>query len=82
MGGLVSYKGSQNLASGALSLVTTAAAIGRTSNFVLTVANQRKLDHVTLHSTIAITQTVTLTLNSREGSAYDIVLDSTSLSAE
>jgi hypothetical protein len=83
MGGLVTYSGSSDLASAALSLTTNVAATGRVaSGFTSAVAERRKLDHVTLHASVAISETVTLTLNSRQGSAYDIVLDTSALGAE
>lgn len=81
-GAFVQYSGSQALASAALSLTTNVAATGRAAaGFVSTVANFRRVDHVTLKADSAITETVTLTLNSAKGSAYDTLLDSDSLSA-
>lgn len=84
MGGLVTYSGSQLLTGGtALTLVTNVAATGRVvSGFTSAVAERRKLDHVTLEASEAITETVTLTLNSRKGSTYDIPLDASSMAAE
>lgn len=83
MGGLITYSGSADLTSAALSLTTNVAATGRVaSGFTMAVAERRKLDHVTLEASEAITETVTLTLNSHLGSAYDVVLDTGVLTAE
>jgi hypothetical protein len=77
------YSGSQSLDGAALSLVTNVAGLGRTCNttIVQTVANVRRLLAVTLKAASAITQTVTVTLNSHKGSAYDVLLTSSSLAA-
>lgn len=61
-------KGSQNLASGALSFTTT---IGR----------KFRLDKIIFHASVAITETITITLDSVNGSAYDAVLRKKSLSS-
>lgn len=60
---------SQNLASGALSY---------TSNY----GRRFKLESVCLHASVAITETVTVTLDSVNGSNYDVVLAKVNLSAE
>ena len=84
MGGLVTYSGSQLLSAAAFSLTTNVAATGRTAStgITLAVAERRKLDHVTLKASGNITETVSLTLNSAKGSAYDILLDSNAYVAE
>lgn len=81
MGGLVAYSGTADLTSAALSLTTNVAAIGRSaSGFTSQVAERRKLDHVTLHASVAISETVTLSLTRRDGTVD--VIDTTALSAE
>ena len=77
------YSGSQSLAAAALSLTTDVTALGRTcsAHFVQTVANTRRLLAVTLRAASAISQTVTVTLNSRKGSAYNVLLASSTLSS-
>ena len=83
MGALVTYSGSQLLSAAAFSLTTNVAATGRVaSRFISAVAERRKLDHVTLKASGAITETVSLTLNSAKGSTYDILLDSSAYVAE
>ncbi len=52
---------SQDLTSGALSYTTS---IGR----------QFKLNEITFHASVAITETITITLNSAKGANYDTVL--------
>ena len=60
---------SQNLAAGALSYTT---------NY-----NRRfKLESVMIRASVAITESVTVTLDSAHGAAYDVVLDAAYLSGE
>ena len=67
---LITATASQNLASAALS-----STITFTADFV-------ELLEVNLHSTIAITQTVTCTRVSVNGANYSFVLDTSSLSSQ
>jgi hypothetical protein len=60
---------SQNLASAALSYTTDYGRRGR-------------LEQITIKATVAITEIITVTLDSAKGSAYDVVLDSRELSGE
>jgi hypothetical protein len=60
---------SQNLASGALSYTTTFS-----SNF--------QLDQIFMAASQNITETVTVTLVSKDGAAYDCVLQSTNMTTE
>ena len=60
---------SQNLTSGALSYTTS---IGR----------RFKLERIIVHASVAITETITITLDSGKGSNYDAVLRRKSLSSE
>lgn len=77
------YAISQPLASAALSMTTNLTALRRTysSHMVGTVANNRRVLCATLRADGAITETVTVTLDSVRGTAYDTVLNSTSLTA-
>lgn len=60
---------SQNLASAALSYTTS-------------ISRNFRLDEVTIKFSTPITETVTLTRDSRDGSNYDVVLVSESLTSE
>lgn len=60
---------SQDLTSGALSYTTS---IGR--NF--------KIESISFHASVAITETITITKDSKSGSNYDVVLRKKSLSSE
>ncbi len=60
---------SQNLATGALSYTT---AIGRAF----------KLDQIIVHFSVAVTETITITLDSKNGANYDTVLRTVDLVAE
>lgn len=82
MGGIVEYAKQQNLSTAALALPATAANCRRTAvGWTPALAHRRRIDLVTLKAASAITQDITVTLNSAQGSAYDVVLDSVSLSA-
>jgi hypothetical protein len=65
---LVRGEGSQNLAAGALSYST---------NF----GHKTRITSVLLHATVAISQVVTITFDSKSGSNFDVMLDSTTLSS-
>ena len=60
---------SQNLVSGALSYTTT-------------FTRARKLEQIVIHSSVAITETVTITLDSASGANYDTVIQEVVLVAE
>ena len=60
---------SQNLVTGALS-------------YSLTFTKPTKLQKITLHASVAITEDITITLDSIKGAAYDVILRKKSLSAE
>lgn len=60
---------SQDLSAGALS-------------YSYTLTKPAKLEKITLHGSVAITEDITITLDSVEGAAYDVVLRKKSLSAE
>ena len=60
---------SQDLSAGALSYTTT---IGR----------RFKLERILFHASVAITETITITLDSGKGANYDVVLRKKSLVAE
>ena len=59
----------QNLASGALSYTTT-------------ISRKFKLERIHFHASAAITETITITLDSVQGANYDVILRSKSLSGE
>lgn len=84
MGARVTYSGTQVLSAGALSLVTNVAARGLLANAGVTptVANVRRLIIATLKAAADITQTVTLTLNSAKGAAFDVVLNEQNLNPD
>lgn len=48
----------------------------------LTFTKPTKLQKITLHASVGITEDITITLDSIEGSAYDVILRKKSLSAE
>ena len=60
---------SQDLSTGALSYTTS---IGR----------RFKLERILFHASVAITETITITLDSGQGATYDVVLRKKSLSSE
>ena len=60
---------SQNLASAALT-------------HSLTFTKPTKLQKITIHASVAITEDITITLDSVQGASYDVVLRKKSLSAE
>ena len=60
---------SQNLSSGSLS-------------HTLTFTKPTRLQKITAHADVAITEEITITLDSVKGSAYDVILRKKSLSAE
>lgn len=59
---------SQDLSSAALSYTTD---YGR----------KRKIESISIHFSVAVTETITVTLDSATGANYDVVLDTTSLVA-
>ena len=60
---------SQDLSAGALSYTTS---IGR----------KKKLERIHFHSSVAITESITITLDSAQGANYDVVLRKKDLSSE
>ncbi len=55
---------------------------GTALSFTTTIGRKFKLEKILFHASVAITETITITLDSVNGPSYDIVLRKKSLSSE
>ncbi len=55
---------------------------GTPLDFTTTIGRRFRLERILFHASVAITETITITLDSGKGATYDVVLRRKSLSAE